>query len=562
MPVFLSLVPHEEVIIRSLVVILVTSSLVALIFQRLRLALIPAYLIAGVIAGPSGLGLIRSEGALIEIGHLAVVFLLFGVGMELHISSLRKDAFTLLGTSISSCLLSTLVGVPIVMSFGLSFQQSVVIAMGFSLSSTAVVLRFLHSSRQLIRGHGQLSLAILVTQDLLVLFMLAIIPALAVTGGAASGAVEAATGSVFLKGLGTALALLALFFTGQKLLPHILTESIRSRSSEVLMLCAIAAALLSAYITESLGFSLEMGAFLVGFLLASSPFRHQLAGQVAPLRDFFMAVFFTTLGMELDLAVVASSFDTILLGALVLLVAKALAIAVSAWIFGVHSRIAVLCGIILSQAGEFSLVVFGKSVDVGILSSEQFSVVVGIVVISLIVTPALFSLSAKLANLVDNFPPAPWTKFESLGEAEEGLISQSGNHVVVGGYGPVGQQVCKVLTDRGIPFFVIEMNARTVRENQREGVHFVYGEIATESVLRAVKIEDAQALIVTFPDSEAAINAAAQARLLNPNIEIVARASSTRERGRLEATDIDDAVVDEELSARAMVELAQRFKRH
>ena len=555
----------SKLFIEGFVGILVTSSIAALVFQRLKLALIPAFLLAGIVVGPSGLGLVQSSPMLKDIGHLAVVLLLFGVGMELHLSAFRRSAVTLLGTSLAACVLCVLVGIPVAMAFGLPLPQAVIVAMAFSLSSTALVLRLLTLSRELVRAHGQVSLAVLVAQDLAVLFMLASIPAIGVwaTGDATSGSSQAvtATGSGLSGGLSMAVGLIGLVVIGQKLLPRILTESLYGRSSEVLMLSSITLALLAAYVTESMGFSLEMGAFLVGFLLASSPFRYHLAGQVAPLRDLFMAVFFTTLGMEVKLDIVIANFGVVLFGLVGLIIVKSILISLSAWLFGVPAQVAVLCGIILSQAGEFSLIVFGTAGTHGFLSSSEVSILIAIVVLSLVITPSLFLLARRISPLAKGLPDAPWFKWAAVGQNEDAVLDATGEHILIAGYGPVGRGVAALLTENGTPFTVIELNKRTVHEGQRAGVNIVFGDVTNESVLRAAHIEGARAFILTFPDTNQAKAAAAKARLIQPELEIIARAPSADEGVKLRSSEIDDVVIDEEESVRKMVEVAHRLSR-
>ncbi len=557
----LTLVGHEKAIIESLVIILCTSTVVALVCQRIRIALIPSYLIAGVLVGPSGLAFIQSAGALEEIGHLAVVLLLFGIGMELHLSALRKDAVTLLGTSLSSCLFSIAFIFAAISLLGVNTPKALVIAMAFSLSSTALVLRLLARARELTRGHGQLSLAILVTQDLLVLFMLAAIPFLGSWLGQGTSAALApeSSGFSFWESATTASILLGLFIVGQKLLPRLLLESLRQRSTEVLMLTAVSAALLGAFTTYKLGFSLEMGAFLIGFLLAASPFRHQLAGQVGPLRDLFMAIFFTVLGMKLNLSVVASNLLLIGSGTLALLLLKTFSIFLAAWLFGVHSKIAILTAVILAQAGEFSLIILDKASEHGLLSSEDVSITIGIVVLSLILTPSLFTLARITARAFERLPSPPWIKNASLQSSEEQLLSATGEHVIVAGYGPVGRAVTENLIKIGMAYTVIELNSSTVKEERVQGINIIFGNLANESVLEAVEISGAKALIITFSDPTATTSAASKARLINPNIEIIARASSLRDKQTLEKSDIHRIVIDEESTAKKMVLLSNEL---
>ena len=551
-------VEHEYLVIQSFVVVLAASSLAALVFQRLKLALIPAFICAGIFAGPSGLGLVAPSSTLDEIGHLAVVLLLFGIGMELHLSSLKQDLKTLVGSGIGSCVLCSLTGIPVALAFGLSVPQSIAVSMALALSSTALVLRLLAQSRDIGRRKGKVSLAILVTQDLFVLVMLAMIPLIASWEGAALDLAIVDEGLSLEAGFIAAIGLVGIVFLGRMALPHLLKESLRGRAPEVLMLTAVAAAFLAAYATQILGFSLEMGAFLMGFLLANSPFRHNLSSQIAPLRELFMAVFFTTLGMKVNLDIVLSTFPIILAGTAALLITKALTISIVAWLFGVQSRLAVRVGITLAQAGEFSLIIISKSADFSLLSETDVSVLTGIIVLSLLVTPALYVFAHYIADLTPELPPSPLVAPGSLSGAAANpsdLIHSLEKHVIIAGFGPVGQQISSELETRAVPHIIIELNVETVQKQQRVERPIIYGDVSNESVLRAARIEDATALVITFPDSKSALNAAVIAHGLNPNIKIVARTLSQSDKIFLDSNESYHTVSDEAATGREMSSL-------
>ncbi|MCH9002451.1 MAG: cation:proton antiporter, partial [Planctomycetes bacterium] len=297
-------------IITDLVVILVSAALVAVVMQPMRLAAIPAYLIAGAFIGPRALGLVPSPEGLGAISHLAIILLLFGIGLELHLSVLKHRLARMIVAGFGSCLLSILVGWPIAIWFGLAPPAALAVSMALALSSTALVMRIIADRRELRRMRGRLALSILVIQDMIVLGMLAAIPALAAWAGSSDvklaadpdvrSAADGGTLQFVIEAILRVGGVVVLIVLGRVILPRVLRESFKGRSLEVMTLAGVAAALLAAVVAQGIGFSLEMGAFLAGFMLAGTPFRHQLSGQIGPLRDIFIAVFFTTLGMKLD----------------------------------------------------------------------------------------------------------------------------------------------------------------------------------------------------------------------------------------------------------------------
>ena len=330
-------------VITNLVVILVSAAVVAVVMQPMRLAAIPAYLIAGAVVGPRTLGLVPSSENLGAISHLAIILLLFGIGLELHLSVLRHRLARMVLVGVGSCLLSVAAGWPVAIWFGLTPPAALVVCMALALSSTAVVLRIIAERREIRRARGRLAVSILVIQDMIVLGMLAALPAVAEWAGVAVGAPvdqadPAGAPKSWLRFVADATARVAaagaLIVLGRLVLPRILRESLKGRSLEVMTLAGVAAALLAAVTAQGIGFSLEMGAFLAGLVLAGTPFRHQLSGQIGPLRDIFIAVFFTTLGMKLDPSIVAEWWWVILAGGAVMIVLKTALISGVCWTLG------------------------------------------------------------------------------------------------------------------------------------------------------------------------------------------------------------------------------------
>lgn len=554
----------ESAVIADLLVILASAAVVAILMQRIRLAVIPAYLITGAVIGPHALGLVPSPEDLGIISHLAIILLLFGIGLELHIAMLRPGLPRLIAVGLGSCVLSVLVGWPVAMRFGLSAPAALAVAMGLSLSSTAVVLRILTDRRELQRTSGKLSLSILVVQDLVVIGMLALLPALSTwsgtSGDAAAKAVE--TGPAHDAWWFLAVACVrvggvaAIVIVGKVVLPRLMRESLRGRSLEVMLTVGVATALGAAVITQAIGFSLEMGALLAGFVLAGTPFRHQLSGQTGPLRDLFIAVFFATLGMRLDLGTVATWWMVIVIGVLVMTVVKATVISGICWASGATAGVAVAVGLSLAQAGEFSLILLRSARDHGIIADDILAIVIAIVVISLILTPGMVSLGSRLGRALANAGPAPWIPstlaFGGRLKSEAPAPAPS-KHVIVAGYGPIGRRVADKLHEMNVPFTIVELNPATAKEKTLHGMPIIFGDVGSMHVLDSAGIVDADALVLTIPDEEAALRACAAARRHAPGIFIAARTRVVSKHASLVAIGADHVTADETAAAEAML---------
>ncbi len=551
-------------IITDLVVILVSAAVVAVVMQPMRLAAIPAYLIAGAVVGPRALGLVPSPESLGAISHLAIVLLLFGIGLELHLSVLSHRLARMVLAGLGSCLLSIAVGWPIAIWFGLAPPAALAVSMAMALSSTALVLRIIADRRELRRMHGRLALSILVIQDMIVLGMLAAIPALAAWSGSdvipatdTDGQVPGDGGTMpyiaeALRRVGGVAVLIVL---GRVILPRVLRESFKGRSLEVMTLSGVAAALLAAVVAQGIGFSLEMGAFLAGFMLAGTPFRHQLSGQIGPLRDIFIAVFFTTLGMKLDPSIVAEWWWVIIAGGALMVVLKAAMISGVCWALGATASIAVAVGFSLAQAGEFSLVVLDTAHGQGIIDDVTMANAIAIVVISLILTPGLVELGGRAARVVAHIGTVPWVKSSILRDAGHTRThpANQAKHVIIAGYGPIGCLIAEALERAGISHTVVELNPATVREQSGRGRPVIFGDVGNLEVLESAGIGTAHALVLTIPDEEAVLRSCVVARARASDLFIAARTRVVSKRAGLMEVGADSVTVDETCAADEML---------
>ena len=520
-------VSGSDSLVYDLFTVLASATLVAILIQRMRLAVIPGYLITGALVGPGALGLVKSPESLSLISHLAVILLMFGIGLHLDFASLRRGLGTKIAVGVGSCLLSIAVGFPVVRCFGLTAPAALVVAMALSLSSTAVVLRIIAQRRDLRRPSGRLSFAVLIVQDLLVVGMLVALPVIGRwgEGGGQGMAAVPAWSRVLVDAVFSLIGVTGLVILGKLVLPRLVHETARGKAPEVMMILSVAVAIGAAVVTKVLGFSPEMGAFLAGFLLASTHFRHELRGQIGPLRDLFMAVFFTAVGMNLDLATLAEWWWLVILGTVLLCVLKAACIGLSAWSFGTSGSIAIIVGLSLSQAGEFSLVLLERASSIGILSQTVVANAIAIVVMSLIFTPSQVMGGFYLARRLSWLRPAPWIRSTRNEAPVDDPDQEDGKHVIIAGYGTIGRALDNALEQIGVPVVIAELNAETVRDQARKGRTIIYGDVGDPEVLESLGVHRAAALVLTIPDEEAVLRACQMARRLVPELYIAVRTS-------------------------------------
>jgi len=549
-------------LVLDLLIVLMTAGVVALVMSRLRLPVVPAYMIAGVLIGPGALGLSSSAGSLDDLARLATVLLLFGIGLQLHLSALRAALVRYILAGVGSGAATTLIGWPIAMALGLPAPAALIAAMALSLSSTAVIMQHLALRRELNRSHGRLALAILVVQDLAVLGMLAAVPVIgawAGAGGSATAGAGPGVGAFLVQSLGRLAGLAAVVIATRWLLPALLAEATRGRGTDVLLVIATASAIGAAVVTQALGFSAELGAFLAGLTLAASPARHQISGQIGPLRDLFVAVFFTTIGMRVAPGVLVDHAGVIAAALAALLLVKSVVIGLSCWAIGAGGVASVLVGLMLAGGGEFSLLVFSAAERIGVLSPTAFRVLVTVTVLSLILTPLLIHAGRLWAPATRAVPLPPWLR-RGLARPDppEPEGAAAGRLVIIGGFGPVGRAVAEGLRQAGARYSVAELNPKTVQALKSQGVRAIYGDVSNPHVLETAGIHDADALVLTIPDEESVLRAAQAARREHPGILIVARATLASRVTMAQSLGADLVVVDELATAAAMRDLVVR----
>ena len=539
----------------DLVIVLACAGAVAMLLGRLRMAAIPGYLVAGALIGPGGLRLLVDDDNVEVISSLAIVLLMFTIGLHLDMATLRRGAATIvtvgvLTTVATTVLLATAGGAIL----GIGPKPALAVGAALLMSSTAVVMRLLQQRRELFSPHGRLSFGVLLTQDLMVVVMLALLPLLAT--GEARDAMD--LGSALRGALKAVLGVGVMLAFGRVALGRVMALAVRWAGEEVLLVLAAAVALAAGVGTAALGLSAELGAFLAGVLLSATPFRHQLSGQLAPIRDLLMAVFFTAVGLQLDARGVLPELHWVLLMVAAVIVIKGVAIGVVSWVVGASPAIAVRAGAGLAQAGEFSLVVLGAAVGAGAITETQASPVIAVVIATLLVTPVIIAQSPRLAAWTGRMPTAPWATAAALcerervePETEEPDVCQ----VVVAGFGPVGRACVDRLEALNARCTIVELNPRTVRTQAGLGRSVVYGDVSNPEVLASAGVERADAVVLTMPDAVAVLRAVRQIRSRRPDVFIAVRSAALSHAAAAKDLGADAVTVEEIATAHAMAEL-------
>ena len=568
----------------GLVVILVTAAVVATLFRRFRLQIIPGYIIAGALVSILASTIKQKYeiglGEVENISSFATVLLMFTIGLQLEIDSLRRSMISVFGLGITATIACAAALSLCAMAFGLSAPVAIAVGMALSISSTAVLLRVLQERRELHQTHGRLCVGVSIAQDLMSILMLGLLPAIAAWHAAGRPGEHAAAPPDFRGAAITVLVGLAgvtlLLMIGRYALPALLefVADVGARgasgksgfgSKELVLVSSAAIALSAAVATSVLGFSPELGAFLAGLLLAFTPYRTQLAGQFEPLRDLLMAIFFTTVGLGIHVHEITPYLLPIVLGVVVLMSVKIVVTWVCVWALGSSAPLAVITAIYLGNAGEFSLVLLAAASETQpapILAGAPLGAMIAVVVLSLILSPFMFAWAHPLAARVQRIGPPPWSKRLSVllradthepapAEAEAHANIQA-RHVIIAGFGPVGRSLAARLDVQKVPYTVIELNPETVRRQRKLGRSILYGDITNPEVLEAAGARIADAVVITIPDDEATLRAIATARGLSATTFIACRTGYLSGAFRAYEAGADHAVVEEVVTADAM----------
>jgi CPA2 family monovalent cation:H+ antiporter-2 len=520
---------HAPDFLAPLVLIFLAALASAYLLHRLKQPPLIGFLLAGVLLGPFGVGLQSDVAAVNTLADVGVVLLLFTVGLELELSNLKRlgkivwvaGPIQVLGTIALVAATGSLAGYDL--------RRSVFFGFLVALSSTAIVLTLLVDRREMDSPHGRLLLGILIFQDLAVVPMILAVPALA---GGASGGLPAALAAV-----GKTAATAVLLAVGARFaVPRLLHVLAGTQQKAIFVVAVLFILLGTALAAAWAGLSAALGAFLAGLVISESDYGHQAMADIAPFRDAFNALFFVSIGMLFNPRILLA--DARLVGVLLLLivVGKTAFGALPAWLSGFGPRVAVVVGLSLAQIGEFSFVLLGQGKDSALISPGLYQAFLGAAIVSMAATPFLSEKSHALA--------ARFGRAAGLvpGAATEPPLTA---HVIVLGFGHMGETIARVLARASVPFLVLDLNPERVARGRAKGVPIEYGDTTSDLVLKAAGVQRAKAAIVLLSDPRATRLTLRLCRQLSPGIFLLVRTRYLADIPDLSALGADEVVAEE-----------------
>ncbi len=506
--------------------LLLATAVITPISKMAGISPILGFLASGMLLGPNGFGLIADIHTTEVLAELGIVFFLFEMGIELSIErlmSMKRDVFGL-GLSQFLCSAIAIAGVGKVL--GLPANALVVLGGGLALSSSAFVLQLLKDKSQLATRFGKASFGVLLFQDLAVVPLLVVTPILA---GGGSG-LAAALGSAVVK---AGIALGSIAVAGRYLLNPLFKKVAASQSQEAFLGLILLTVLSMSFMTEGLGLSNTLGAFLAGVLLSETKYRYQVEADIAPFRGILLGLFFVTVGFEIDVALIFSKLPAVSGIVFGILIIKTLVLTALSLAFGLSTSVAQQTGLILSQGGEFAFVAFGLARSLGILDKPTTKLLLTSVSLTMALTPTMATVGEKISKALEE--KSDFTHY--LGQDREANeIKESDDFAVVIGYGAVGKVVCDLLDRKLVKYVGIEIDPKKAIQARNAGLPVFYGDIGRQDVAEAFNVGKAKAVVVCISDRDQANRAVIALRRFYPDVKIFCRAKDKDHADRLQTT--------------------------
>ncbi len=523
---------------------LVAAVLGVVACRSLKLPPMLGYLVVGVLIGPNALALAGDNAGVRYLAEFGVVFLMFVIGLEFNLPKLRsmrslvfglglwQVTLTVAGTLAGHAMLSygwqTVTGQP----WEMSWRGAVVLGGAIAMSSTAIVVKLMAERLELESEHGRRVMGVLLFQDLAVVPLLVLIPALN------SPAEQLATSMAWAV-LKAVVLITVLLVGGQRVMRWWLTLVARHKSEELFILNLLLITLGLAYLTEHAGLSLALGAFVAGMLVAETEYKHQVETDIRPFHDVLLGLFFITIGMKLDWRPVMEQWFLVLMLTLLPVLAKFALVAALAWAYRTAPGTALRTGLYLAQAGEFGFVLLTLGADQGLVAPEWMSPVLASMVLSMLATPFLIMYSNAIVNKLSS---SDWL-MQSVALttiAKKAIAAES--HVIICGYGRSGQNLAKLLGKENIPYIALDLDPDRVRQAAAAGQSVVFGDAARLQSLMAAGLARAAAVVVSYHDTPSALKILAQVQAHAPKVPVIVRTVDDADIDRLKAAGATEVV--------------------
>jgi CPA2 family monovalent cation:H+ antiporter-2 len=517
----------------KIILLLLASAVFAVgLLRTLRLPPLLAYFLIGLALGPHTFGLIDDSASVIELAEFGVVFLMFSIGLEFSLPQLYAMRSTVFGLGSAQVLASMAYAIAATMMLGMDWRAALVVGGAMAMSSTAIASKMLVERVEINSRHGRLAIGVLLFQDIAVVPLLILIPALASPGGD----LVSMLGHSALK---AALVLAVLLYFGKSLVNPWFELIARQRSQELFVLNVLLVTLGLAFATKMAGLSYALGAFVAGMLISETRYRYQVEADIGPFRDILLGLFFITLGMQLDMHSLLTNAGWIFLIAILLVLVKAGLVTSLCRAFGHEAGVAIRTGLTLAQAGEFSFVLLAQGTEFKLLEPQHAQIILAAMLLSMVLAPFIIKYNGRIARLLA--PSYQRSRNQQLGEiatTSEGLAG----HAIICGYRRSGQNLARFLAQENIPYVALDLDPVRVREAVTAGLPVAYGDSARREVLQAAGVERARVVVVSFSELNASLKVLHVMREHYPNIPVIARTLDDRDMDRLREAGATEVV--------------------
>jgi len=545
---------HEMPLLAMIASAFVLAFGLGFLAAKIRLPPLVGYLLAGVLIGPFTPGYVADTGLASQLAEIGIILLMFGVGLHFSVQDLLAVRRIAIPGAIAQIVAATVIGALLAHSWGWNVGAGVVFGLCLSVASTVVLLRALEQRNAVLSPDGRIAIGWLIVEDLVTVLALVLLPAL--SGFMGDGTAAEASASGLIRSLAATLGKVAVFVAlalvvGTRVVPWLLMQVMRTGSRELFTLAVLAVALGIAYGAATLfGVSFALGAFFAGVILSESDLSHKAGEDSLPLQDAFAVLFFVSVGMLFDPMILVREPLAVASVLLVIVAGKSVAAFIIVLAFGYPMRTALIVSASLAQIGEFSFILAGLGLSLGLLPPVGRDLILAGALLSIILNPLVFAgISVLERALVQR-------ALRKRPRARE--VAAIANHAVIVGHGRVGGAITPGLEENQLDFVVIERDRRLFEQLQSDSVPSVFGDATDQGVLEAAHIDTARLLVIALPDSYQARRILELARQVNPNIEAVVRTHSNSEFDYLTRNGAAYVVMGEREVARAMVEYVLR----
>jgi CPA2 family monovalent cation:H+ antiporter-2 len=531
-------------LLTDILIVFAIALIVGMIFNRIKVPPLVAFILTGIIVGPYGFSIIKGQEQVTSLAEIGIILLLFTIGLEFSFKDLWKIRLIAIVGGALQVGLSFAFFCGIAFLFGLPANVAILMGFLFALSSTAIVLKILHQRGEMDSPHGSIALGILIFQDLMAIPMIMAIPFLASIPELDSTPLLSGHALTILV-IQDLLIVLILIACAKWIIPRVMHEIARTRNQELFLLVVILTCFGVAWLVSFTGISIAIGALLAGLIISGSEYSHQAASIVLPFRDIFTSFFFISVGMLVDVRFLLANFWLVLFLIILAIVAKALLATAAPLALGYPLRTAMMTGLALAQVGEFSFIIAQSGFNTGILPFEIYQTFLVVALITMAVSPFVIGIGQPITGRLCAVPALSRITQGTCRIDDERSRQKHKEHLVIIGYGVTGKNLALTARRAGITYSIIELNPDLVIEARAGGEPVVFGDATGEGVLTHAGIPHARIVVVAINDPVATRKIVSICRSLNPSISIIVRTRYVSEVESLHAIGADEVIAEE-----------------